>query len=96
MEEEAIITAAQPGTKRSVGESLQIEFLHVSFRVVRRSMYEDQINKATFKSPGWLCGLEPSAPLDGYLMEHGQFAAELAKDDRIKEGLQVTIEVTDS
>ena len=58
-------------------------------------MYEDQIKKATFKSPAWLSDLEPSAPPDGYMMEHGQFTVELAKDDRIRPDLSVTIEVTD-
>ena len=94
MEEEAIITAVHPATTRSLGEGLEIDSLHVSFRVVRRSMYEDQINKATFKKPAWLTALQPSAPSDGYLMEHGQFTVELANDERIKQDLRVTIEVT--
>jgi hypothetical protein len=95
MEEEATVTAVHPATTRSFGEGLEIDSLHVSFRVVRRSMYEDQIKKATFKSPAWLSDLEPSAPPDGYMMEHGQFTVELAKDDRIRPDLSVTIEVTD-
>jgi hypothetical protein len=95
MEEEATITAVHPATTRSLGEGLEIDSLHVSFRVVRRSMYEDQIKKATFKSPAWLSGLEPSAPPDGYMMEHGQFTVELSKDDRIKPDLTITIEVSD-
>jgi hypothetical protein len=28
-------------------------------------------------------------------MEHGEFSAELAKDERINEDLKVTVEVTD-
>jgi hypothetical protein len=95
MEEEAIITAVHPATTRSLGEGLEIDSLHVSFRVVQRAMYDDQINKAILKKPQWLSELQPSAPPDGYLMEHGQFTVELAKDDRIKQDLGVTIEVTD-
>jgi hypothetical protein len=95
MEEEAIITAVHPATTRSLGEGITIDSLHVSFRVVRYSMYDDQTNKATLKKPAWLSELQPSAPLDGYLMEHGQFTVELAKDDRIKPDLIVTVEVTD-
>jgi hypothetical protein len=47
------------------------------------------------KGPAWLSQLEPSAPLNGYLMENGEFSAELAKDERINEDLKVAIEVTD-
>jgi hypothetical protein len=96
MEEEAIITGVQPATTRNLGEGLEIQSVHVRFRVVRHSIYEDQINKATFKRPAWIRDLEPSAPSEGYLMEHGQFAVELVKDERIKQGLGVTVEVTDS
>ncbi|HEY4782690.1 MAG TPA: hypothetical protein VIH54_12795 [Chthoniobacterales bacterium] len=95
MEEEAIITEVRPGTQRSLGEGLDINFLQVSFRVLRRSRYRDRGYKVTLKSPTWLSQLEPSAPLSGYLMEHGEFSAELAKDERINEDLKVTVEVTD-
>ena len=95
MEEKAIITAVHPATTRSLGEGLEMDSLHVSFRVVRRSMYDDQINKVTFKKPAWLTDLQPSAPFNGYLMQNGQFIVELANDDRIKQDLRVTIEVTD-
>ena len=95
MEEEAIITEVRPGTQRSLGEGLDINFLQVSFRVLRRSRYEDHGYKVTLKSPVWLSQLEPSAPLNGYLMEHGEFSAELIKDERINEDLKVTVEVTD-
>ena len=95
MEEEAIITAVRPGTQRSLGEVLDINFLQVSFRVLRRSRYRDHGYKVTLKSPAWLSQLEPSAPLNGYLMEHGEFSAELTKDERINEDLKVTVEVTD-
>jgi hypothetical protein len=94
MEEDAIITAVHPATTRSLGKDLEIDSLHVSFRLVRRLMYDDQINKATFKRPAWLSDLQPSAPSDGYLMENGQFTVELANDERIKQDLRVTIEVT--
>ena len=86
MEEKATVTAVHPATTRSLGEGLEIDSLHVSFRVVRRSTYEDQIKKA-FKSPAWLSDLEPSASPDGYMIEHGQFSMELAKDDRIRPDL---------
>ena len=98
MEEEAIITEVRPGTQRSLGEGLDINFLQVSFRVLRRSRARDTRTigyKVTLKSPAWLSQLEPSAPLNGYLMEHGEFTAELAKDERINEDLKVTVEVTD-
>ena len=95
MEEEAIITEVRPGTQRSLGEGLDINFLQVRFRVLRRSRYRDRGYKVTLKSPAWLSQLEPSAPLNGYLMEHGEFSAELIKDERINEDLKVTVEVTD-
>jgi hypothetical protein len=96
MEEEAIITSVQPGTQRSpLGSGLEIEFAHVSFRVLRRSEYQDKVCKVILKSPGWLADAQPSAPLHGYLMERGEFAVELPKDERIKEGLRVTVEVTE-
>jgi hypothetical protein len=95
MEEEAIITEVRAGTQRSLGEGLDINFLQVSFRVLRRSRYRDRGYKVTLKSPAWLSQLEPSAPLNGYLMEHGEFTAELAKDERINQDLKVTVEVTD-
>jgi hypothetical protein len=96
MEEEAIITAVQPGPKTSISESLEVEFLYVSFRVLRRFKYQDKVWRATLKGPSWLSGLQPSAPLDGYLMEHGEFSASLPKDGRITEGLKVIVDVTDS
>jgi hypothetical protein len=95
MQEEAIITKVQPGTQRSLGEGLDIKFLQVSFRVLRRSRYRDRGYKVTLKSPAWLSQLEPSAPLNSYLMNNGEFSAELAKDERLNEDLKVTIEVTD-
>jgi hypothetical protein len=94
MQEEAIITKVGPGTQRSLGEGLDINFLQVTFRVLRRSRYRDRGYKVTLKSPAWLSQLEPSAPLNGYLMENGEFSAELAKDERINEDLKVAIEVT--
>jgi hypothetical protein len=95
MQEEAIITKVRLGTQRSLGEGLEINFLQVSFRVLRRSRYRDRGYKVTLKSPAWLSQLEPSAPLNGYLMENGEFSAELAEDERLNEDLKVTIEVTD-
>ncbi len=95
MEEEAIITEVRPGTQRSLGEGLDINFLQVSFRLLRQTRYKDHGYKVTLKSPAWLSQLEPSAPLNGYLMEHGEFSAELANDERINEDLKVTVEVTD-
>ena len=35
------------------------------------------------------------AVMGGYLMEHGEFTVELAKDERINEDLKVAVEVTD-
>ncbi len=96
MEEEAKITAVQEATSRKLGEGLNIESLHVSFRVVQGSEYENQVKKAIFKGPAWIKDLEPSAPSGGYLMEDGNFTAELTRDDRLQEGVSVTIEVTKS
>jgi hypothetical protein len=47
------------------------------------------------KNPSWLSDLQPSAPLAGYVMEHGEFSASIPKDSRITKGLKVTIEMTD-
>ena len=94
MEEEAIITAVQLGPQTTIGKSLHLEFLHVSFRVLAASKYGDKINKATLKGPPWLSELQTSAPFDGYTMEDGEFTVSLPKDERIKEDLRVTIEVS--
>jgi hypothetical protein len=96
MEEEAIITAVRPGPKTSISESLELEFLYVSFQVLRRFKYQDKVARATLKNPSWLSNLQASAPLDGYVMEHGEFSVSLPKDGRITEGLKVTVEVADS
>ena len=96
MEEEAIITAVQHGPKTSIGETLELEFLNVSFGVLRRFKYQDKVCRATLKQPSWLSDLQTSAPLEGYVMEHGEFSASLPKDGRITEGLRVIVEVTDS
>ena len=96
MEEEAIITAVKPGSKRTIDDSLDLEFLNVSFRILRRFKYQDKVVRVTLKSPSWLANLQTSAPLGGYLMENGEFFVTLPKDGRITEGLKVTVEVADS
>jgi hypothetical protein len=96
MEEQAIITAIQPESKRTIDHSLDLEFLNVSFRVLRRFKYQDKVCRVTLKNPSWLSDLQPSAPSEGYVMEHGEFSASLKKDGRITEGLKVTVEVADS
>ena len=78
MEEKAIVTAVHAAATRRLGKGLEFNSLHVSFRIVGSSIYNDKINKATFKKPAWLSDLQPSAPVDGYLMENGQFTVELA------------------
>jgi hypothetical protein len=93
MEAEAIVATVEPGTRRSVGESLELEFVNVVVRAVRSTDHQDVIAKVTIKEPVWLAKLQPSAPLDGYLMERGKFSASFGKDDRIKPGLKVRIEV---
>jgi hypothetical protein len=93
MEEEAIITAVHLGPQRTIGESLHLEFLHVSFRILDASKYQDNIKKATLKRPPWLADLQTSAPLDGYAMENGEFTVALPKDDRIKENLRVILDI---
>jgi hypothetical protein len=70
MEEEAMIIEVRPGTQRSLGESLDINFLQVSFRILRRSRYLDHGYKVTLKSPAWLSQLEPSAPASRYRAGH--------------------------
>jgi hypothetical protein len=95
MEEEAIVTAVQPGPKRTIDGSLALESLNVRFQVLRRSKYQDKVARAMLKNPSWLSDLQPSAPLEGYLMENGEFSASLSKDGRLTEGLKLTIEATD-
>ena len=96
MEEEAVITAVQPGPKATINENQDVEFLHVSFRVLRRFKYEDKAATVALKNPAWLSDLQPSAPVDGYPMEHGEFTASLPKDGRVTEGLKVILDVTDA
>ena len=79
--------------RTSIGESLEVEFVNVIIRAVRSAEYQGKVCKATIKEPTWVSNLEPSAPLDGYLVERGEFSASFAKDDRIKTGLEVTIEL---
>jgi hypothetical protein len=93
MEAEAIVTTVESGTRRSIGESLELEFVNVGFRAIRSTEYSDVIAQVTIKEPAWLAKLQPTAPLNGYLMERGEFIASFGKDDRIKPGLRVTIEV---
>jgi hypothetical protein len=95
MPEEAIITAIEPGPDRTIDESLALEFLNVRFRIIRPSEYENKVVMVAFKDPPWLLELEPSAPLNGYVMQQGEFAASLVKDDRVAKGLKVSIEVSD-
>ena len=45
-----------------------------------------------FKDPSWLSELEPSTPLNGCVVEQGEFAASPVKDDCIMKGLKATIE----
>ena len=65
MEEEAIITAVKPGSKRTIDDSLDLEFLNVSFRILRCFKYQDKVVRVTLKSPSWLANLQISAPLGG-------------------------------
>jgi hypothetical protein len=94
MEEEAVIKAIGSGPQRVIDESLNLEFLHVSFRVLAASKYQNTIKKVTLKSPHWLSELQASAPIDGYAMKNGEFTVSLPKDDRIKEDLRVILEVS--
>ncbi|MBV8224286.1 MAG: hypothetical protein JO232_03750 [Verrucomicrobia bacterium] len=93
MKEEAIVTVVESTLRTTVGESLELDFVNVVVRAIRRAEYQDKICKARIKEPAWLSRLEPSAPLDGYLMEHGEFSASFARDDRIAPGLKVTVEL---
>jgi len=78
MEEEAVVATvgAVPGT--IIGKSLELEFVNVIFRALRSAEYQGKVCKATIKEPAWLSKLEPSAPLDGYLFELGEFSASPA------------------
>jgi hypothetical protein len=96
MEEEAVITSVQSGPSKLIDESLALESLNVRFRVQRFSKHQEKVVRATIKSPSWLSDLQASAPLKGYVVEQGEFFASLPKDDRIKEGLKVTVEVAES
>ena len=93
MEEEAIVATVEAVPRTSIGESLELEFVNVVIRASRSAEYEDKVCKATIKEPAWLSKLAPSAPLEGYLFEHGEFSASFAKDDRITTGLRLTIEL---
>jgi hypothetical protein len=95
MSEEAIITAIEPGPSRTIQESLSLEFLNVRFRVLRPQDYRNKVVRVSFKDPPWLLELEPSAPVNGYVMEQGEFGASLVKDDRIAKGVKVAIEISD-
>ena len=92
----SLITAVQHGSKKSIGETLELEFLNVSFGVLRGFKYQDKVCRDTLNQPSWLSDLQTSAPLEGYVIEHGEFSASRPKDGRITEGLRVTVEVTDS
>ena len=96
VDEEAIITEVQPGPKTTIGESLALEFLHVSFQVLRKFKYQNKRYKVMFKAPSWISDMQPEAPLTGYLMENGAFSASLLKDGRIVENLKVTVEVSEA
>jgi len=94
VEEEAIVVTVEPLAGRTIGESLHLEFVNVTFRVLRSSETEGKVCKAVIKKPDWLAKLQPSAPLDGYVLERGEFSSSFSKDNRIARGLKVTIEVS--
>jgi hypothetical protein len=95
METEAIVTDVRAGEERTVGESLRTEFVHVNFQVPGFAENQGAPKKIVIKDPEWLFDLQPAAPIDGYLMEFGEFSAELARDARLKKDLRVTVEVND-
>jgi hypothetical protein len=94
MEEEAVVSTVDPLPRTSIGESLDLEFVNVAFRALRSTEQEGKVCKAVIKEPAWLSKLQPSAPLDGYLLERGKFFASFRKDERIAPGLRVTILVS--
>ena len=91
--EEAIVAKVGPSEKRKIDENLKIEWIIVTFQVTRSSEDKGIVCKAVIRQPDWLAKLQPSAPLDGYLIERGGFTASFGKDDRIVPGLKVGIEV---
>jgi hypothetical protein len=93
MEEEAIVAKVEPSERRKIDESLEMEFINVIFRVIRSDEDKGIVCKAVVTQPDWVVKLQPSAPLDGYLIERGEFTASLRKDDRIAPGLKIGIEV---
>ncbi|MBV9106514.1 MAG: hypothetical protein JO313_10880, partial [Verrucomicrobia bacterium] len=94
MEEEAVVSTVDPLPRRSIGESLDLEFVNVAIRALGSAEQEGKVCKAVIKEPTWLSKLQPSAPLDGYLLEGGKFFASFKKDERITPGLKVTIVVS--
>jgi hypothetical protein len=94
MEEEALVSTVDPLPRRSIGESLDLEFVNVAFRALRSIEHQGKVCKAAIKEPAWLSKLQPSAPLDGYLLENDKFLASFRKDERITPGLKVTIVVS--
>jgi hypothetical protein len=93
MEEEAVVAKVWSSEKRKISESLEVEFVNVTFQVVHSNEDKGMVCKAVIRQPEWLAGLQASAPLDGYLIERGEFTASLGKDDRIAPGLRIGIEV---
>jgi hypothetical protein len=94
MEEQAVVSTVNPSPRTSIGESLDLEFVNVTFRSLRSVEHEGKVCKAIIKEPAWLTKLQPSAPMDGYLLDGGKFFASFGKDDRITPGLQITILVS--
>jgi hypothetical protein len=93
MEEEAVIATVERSDRRKIDDSLDVEYVNVKFRVLGKHEDNGQVYKAVIKRPEWLAKLQPSAPLDGYLIERGEFSGSFGKDDRLAAGLKIGIDV---
>jgi hypothetical protein len=86
MEEEAVVATVESLSRRTIGESLQLEFVNVKFRVLQSNETEGDVCKVVIKKPDWLVKFQASEPLSGYLLESGEFSGSFRKDNRIAPG----------
>jgi len=93
MDDEAVVKTVQPSEKRRISESLELEFVYVTFQRLGGAEDKGMISRAVIKDPDWLQRLQATAPLDGYLIENDEFSCSFPRDDRIVPGLKIRIDV---
>jgi hypothetical protein len=93
MDDEAVVKIVKPSEKRRISESLEIEFVYVTFQRPGSAENRGMISRAVIKGPDWLQRLQATAPFDGYLMENDEFSCIFPRDDRIAPGLKIRIDV---